>query len=82
MIKAVLTTDLAKHNDDLIVLKQKILDGCFDKEIISEPDKLFLMGISVHCADIFLPSKKWHQFEKWTYLLIDEFFKQADEDVQ
>ena len=59
IIKAVLTTDMAKHEEDLKLLKLFLSNPDCTKNKLSEKDKIFLMGMSVHVADISNPSKNW-----------------------
>ena len=50
---------MAKHDEDLTLLKLINLDDKFKKKQLSEKEKLFLIGITVHCADISNPTKNW-----------------------
>ena len=40
-------------------------------------DKSKAMALAIHCADISHPSKDWRLHNKWTRLLMDEFFRQV-----
>ena len=59
IIKSVLATDMAKHGEDLDLFWLKLSDPKFHTKKMEENDKLFLMGMAVHCADISNPTKNW-----------------------
>lgn len=48
-------------------------------ETIDKPKALSLL---LHCADISHPSKKWSLHERWTNLLVEEFFAQGDKEKE
>jgi calcium/calmodulin-dependent 3',5'-cyclic nucleotide phosphodiesterase len=51
-----------------------ILHACvFDFSI----DKSKALSMLVHCADISHPTKNWTLHNRWTELLVEEFFKQV-----
>ena len=41
---------------------------------MEENEKLFLMGMAVHCADISNPTKNWLIQAKWGLMVNEEFF--------
>lgn len=45
-------------------------------------DKQKALSLLLHCADISHPSKTWHLHEKWTNLLVQEFFAQGDKEKE
>ena len=69
-----------KHEEDLKLLKLVLSDPNFTKKQLQEKEKLFLIGITVHCADISNPTKNWLIQAKWGYLLYEEFFNQGVEE--
>jgi len=80
---------MGKHMDELDLMVGKLKErekGLFpetdrqNKFMKYEWDKLFLLGISLHTADIFLPAKPYLGFSKWMYLLYQEFFSQGDQE--
>jgi len=66
----VLATDMSYHFTQLKTIKTMI--GL--NEAIDKPKALSLL---LHCADISHPGKKWDLHEKWTNLLVSEFFAQV-----
>lgn len=74
IVSQVLATDMAKHNHDLEILKLKTSDPAFFSSNKSEEDKIFLMSIAIHIADVSNPTKKWLLSYKWCLLVYEEFF--------
>lgn len=74
IVSQVLATDMAKHNHDLEILKLKTSDPSFVASTKSEEDKIFLMSIAIHIADVSNPTKKWLLSYKWCLLVYEEFF--------
>jgi calcium/calmodulin-dependent 3',5'-cyclic nucleotide phosphodiesterase len=66
----VLATDMSYHFTQLKTIKNMISLN----ETIDKPKALSLL---LHCADISHPGKKWSLHERWTNLLMDEFFAQV-----
>ena len=66
----VLATDMSYHFTQLKTIKNMISLN----ETIDKPKALSLL---LHCADISHPGKRWHLHEKWSYLLVQEFFTQV-----
>ena len=66
----VLATDMSYHFTQLKTIKNMISLN----EVIDKPKALSLL---LHCADISHPSKQWSLHEKWTNLLVQEFFAQV-----
>lgn len=50
---------MAKHAKDLQQLKLKVSDPEFATSMKKEEDKIFLMSMAVHCADVSNPTKNW-----------------------
>jgi len=74
IVSQVLATDMAKHNHDLEILKLKNSDANFIQSVKSEDDKIFLMSIAIHIADVSNPTKKWLISYKWCLMVYEEFF--------
>jgi calcium/calmodulin-dependent 3',5'-cyclic nucleotide phosphodiesterase len=70
VIEMVLATDMSYHFTQLKTVKNMISLN----ETIDKPRALSLL---LHCADISHPSKHWPLHEKWTNLLVQEFFAQV-----
>ena len=79
MIEIVLATDSANHFTEVAKLKQRISaeDFCPFGD-----DKLTVIKMMVHLADISNPVKNFELAFIWTGLLYDEFFKQGDRESE
>lgn len=75
VIEIVLATDMSFHFTQLKNMKNVMNLG----ETI---DKTRALSLIVHCADIGHPSKHWNLHEKWTNLLMNEFFAQGDKEKE
>jgi calcium/calmodulin-dependent 3',5'-cyclic nucleotide phosphodiesterase len=75
VIEIVLATDMSFHFAQLKNMKNVMNLG----ETI---DKTRALSLIIHCADIGHPSKHWILHEKWTHLLMNEFFAQGDKEKQ
>lgn len=75
VIDMVLATDMSCHFTQLKSVKNMIS--------LNEPiDKPKALSLLLHCADISHPSKEWGLHEKWTNLLVSEFFAQGDKEKE
>jgi len=74
-IKSILATDLA--NGFEYVSKFKNIAET-TKDFSDFSSKILLMQMALKCADVAHPSKPWHLHEKWSLLIVDEFFAQGD----
>lgn len=79
MIEIVLATDAAHHFNEVAKLKQRISADDFSP---SGEDKLTVIKMMVHLADISNPVKSFDLAFIWTGLLYDEFFKQGDREKE
>lgn len=77
-ISMVLSTDMAVHFDWIGKFKNKVAGNGFDFE--NKQDRKLLLNMAMKCADINNPSKKLKYCRKWTEMIMDEFFKQGDEE--
>ncbi|ESN94429.1 hypothetical protein HELRODRAFT_68834, partial [Helobdella robusta] len=75
VIEIVLATDMSFHFQQLKNMKNLLTTP----ENIDKPKALSLL---VHCADISHPGKNWRLHEKWTNLLVEEFFRQGDREAE
>ncbi|GBP02884.1 hypothetical protein EVAR_73381_1 [Eumeta japonica] len=41
-------------------------------------DKSKILAMVLHCCDISHPAKRWNLHQRWTMLLLEEFFRQGD----
>ena len=72
----VLATDMSKHFGDLGKFKQRMAAGELD--MANDDDKLDIMNMGIHMADISNPSKAWSTSVTWVEMLFEEFFAQGD----
>lgn len=79
MIELVLATDAALHFTDLAKFKSRVTAEDFSPE---KDDKITILKMMIHLADISNPVKSFDLALIWTGLLYDEFFKQGDQELQ
>lgn len=79
MIEIVLATDSANHFTELSKFKQRISAEDFAP---NGDDKMSILKMAVHLADISNPVKDFNTALIWTGLLYDEFFKQGDKEAE
>ncbi|GIX92400.1 hypothetical protein CEXT_787841 [Caerostris extrusa] len=75
VIDMVLATDMSCHFQQIKSVKSIIGHTDF-----SSLEKSQAMSLVLHCCDISHPSKKWDLHQKWTMLLMEEFFLQGDKE--
>jgi len=80
IIKMVLSTDMAKHFEELGRLNTRFVSEDFD--LTSEEDKLLAKGVLLHAADISNPTKSWELCKPWAERIVEEFFSQGDLERQ
>ena len=76
MIDCVLATDMSHHFKEFNHAKSRV--SMSDYSLENEKDKLMIMKLSFHLADISNTAKKWEICKDWTDLLYVEFFAQGD----
>jgi len=67
----ILATDMSTHFAEVAKLKSRIGSDNFD---MKEKDKTFMMEMILHTADVGNPARPWKQCEKWTMMILTEFF--------
>lgn len=72
MIDCVLATDMSFHFRELKHAKERT--AMPDYSLDNEKDKLMVIKLSFHLADISNPVKPWDLCKLWTDLLYVEFF--------
>mmetsp|Transcript_7785 Transcript_7785/g.8901 ORF Transcript_7785/g.8901 Transcript_7785/m.8901 type:complete len:149 (-) Transcript_7785:176-622(-) len=77
MIEIVLATDAAQHFNELGKFKSRVGAEDFAPD---GDDKMMVVKMMVHLADISNPCKPFDLALTWTGLLYDEFFKQGDRE--
>ena len=48
--------------------------------LYTEDQRLFLLKISLHTADVANPARPWRMYTKWTARVMDEFYAQGDKE--
>lgn len=74
----VLGTDMAKHFEKYNKFKSMVSSTEFQTDEWTEDEKIFLISIAVHMADLSNPTKTWLTSLKWGILVYEEFFLQGD----
>ena len=87
MISMILATDMARHTQMMVQLKQildnfEISNGLNLDKYIEGNNKFSsqqtFMNLIVHSADIGVPVKPFEVSVKWIDLLMEEFWRQGD----
>lgn len=76
VIDMVLATDMSYHFQQLKNMKHLLT--------LAEPtvDKSKALALVLHCCDIAHPAKKYEVHHRWTMLLLEEFFRQGDLELE
>lgn len=78
MISLILATDFSRHFVDLNKFKLKFTDGL----IKNDEDKLEVMEMIMHTADVSNPSRHWKTCFEWANRLMAEFISQGDKEKE
>lgn len=87
IITIVLNTDMAFHFKNLGMFKSKLQmnaisqgagDAAFNLE--KGEDRKLLLEICLHCSDIGNPARSFNVAQKWSNLVMKEFYAQGDEE--
>ena len=76
-IEMVLGTDVAQHFSLISHFKSK--QTTFSS-LLKDEEKSLVLTILLHTADISNPSRPWDLCERWTYLVMEEFWLQGDRE--
>ncbi|KAJ3288895.1 High affinity cAMP-specific 3',5'-cyclic phosphodiesterase 7A [Borealophlyctis nickersoniae] len=80
IIEMVLATDLSQHFQLLSMFKTKMANPeSYDPYDVRE-DRILLWRILVKCADVSNPTKSWSLYERWARLVLEEFWRQGDQE--
>ena len=94
VVDMILGTDMRMHFDQLQIMRNMIqaslVNTCAESQKKLEPvsnvtsgiDKRKSMCLILHCADISNPAKPYHIHCKWTEMLLEEFFRQGDDEIK
>ncbi|XP_053327921.1 dual specificity calcium/calmodulin-dependent 3',5'-cyclic nucleotide phosphodiesterase 1A [Spea bombifrons] len=75
VIEMVLSTDMSCHFQQIKTMRSTL----------QQPegiDKAKAMSLILHAADISHPAKTWDMHQRWTNLLMEEFFLQGDKEAE
>ncbi|KAM8934477.1 dual specificity calcium/calmodulin-dependent 3',5'-cyclic nucleotide phosphodiesterase 1A [Pelodytes ibericus] len=75
VIEMVLSTDMSGHFQQIKTMRNTL----------QQPegiDKSKAMSLILHAADISHPAKIWDMHQRWTNLLMEEFFRQGDKEAE
>ncbi|XP_063789395.1 dual specificity calcium/calmodulin-dependent 3',5'-cyclic nucleotide phosphodiesterase 1A isoform X2 [Pseudophryne corroboree] len=75
VIEMVLSTDMSGHFQQIKTMRNTL----------QQPegiDKSKAMSLILHAADISHPAKGWDLHQRWTDLLMEEFFRQGDKEAE
>ncbi|XP_063284758.1 dual specificity calcium/calmodulin-dependent 3',5'-cyclic nucleotide phosphodiesterase 1A isoform X1 [Pelobates fuscus] len=75
VIEMVLSTDMSGHFQQIKTMRNTL----------QQPegiDKSKAMSLILHAADISHPAKTWDMHQRWTNLLMEEFFRQGDKEAE
>lgn len=76
VIDMVLATDMSYHFQQLKNMKHLLTT------VEPTVDKSKALALVLHCCDISHPAKKWEVHHRWTMLLLEEFFRQGDLELE
>ncbi|XP_022225880.2 calcium/calmodulin-dependent 3',5'-cyclic nucleotide phosphodiesterase 1 isoform X9 [Drosophila obscura] len=72
VIDMVLGTDMTNHFQQMKTMRNLLT---LQEATI---DKSKVLSLVLHCCDISHPAKQWGVHQRWTMLLLEEFFRQGD----
>ncbi|XP_077435309.1 dual specificity calcium/calmodulin-dependent 3',5'-cyclic nucleotide phosphodiesterase 1A-like isoform X1 [Vanacampus margaritifer] len=75
VIEMVMSTDMSCHFQQIKTMRN----------ILAQPlsvDKVKVLSLMLHAADISHPAKTWPLHYRWTHSLMEEFFRQGDKEVE
>ncbi|KAJ3413736.1 High affinity cAMP-specific 3',5'-cyclic phosphodiesterase 7A [Chytridiales sp. JEL 0842] len=78
VVSMVLATDMAMHFDWIGKFKNKLNGVGFNFD--ARQDRKLILNIAIKCADVNNPAKPLDSCKRWTELIMEEFFRQGDEE--
>uniref|UniRef100_A0A8C4RCN7 Phosphodiesterase n=1 Tax=Eptatretus burgeri TaxID=7764 RepID=A0A8C4RCN7_EPTBU len=75
VVEMVLSTDMSSHFHHIKTLKSALQQP-------EGVDKSKVMSLVLHTADISHPAKDWDLHHRWTFALMEEFFRQGDREAE
>uniref|UniRef100_A0A674NCW3 Phosphodiesterase n=1 Tax=Takifugu rubripes TaxID=31033 RepID=A0A674NCW3_TAKRU len=75
VIEMVMSTDMSCHFQQIKTMKSALSQT-------DNMDKVKVLSLMLHAADISHPAKAWPLHYRWTHSLMEEFFRQGDKEVE
>ncbi|KAI4788620.1 hypothetical protein KUCAC02_035741 [Chaenocephalus aceratus] len=75
VIEMVMSTDMSCHFQQIKTMKTALTQTL-------SLDKVKVLSLMLHAADISHPAKAWPLHYRWTHSLMEEFFRQGDKEVE
>ncbi|XP_061735364.1 dual specificity calcium/calmodulin-dependent 3',5'-cyclic nucleotide phosphodiesterase 1C [Nerophis ophidion] len=75
VIEMVMSTDMSCHFQQIKTMKNTLTQS-------HGLDKVKVLSLMLHAADISHPAKAWPLHFRWTHSLMEEFFRQGDKEVE
>lgn len=79
IVATVLATDMAGHFEIIAKFKNKFSSGS-GCQFNDPKDRQLLLDVAIKCGDISNAGKITELSAKWSYLIMEEFFRQGDEE--
>nr|BAA34307.1 EFPDE1 [Ephydatia fluviatilis] len=80
VVEMVLATDMSSHSDQLKHMRQLISSP--DVIVQIEKGRSKVLCLLLHMADISHPGKEWETHQEFSSRLVEEFFRQGDQEMQ
>ncbi|XP_035030653.1 calcium/calmodulin-dependent 3',5'-cyclic nucleotide phosphodiesterase 1A [Hippoglossus stenolepis] len=74
VIEMVMSTDMSCHFQQIKTMRNALSQT-------HSIDKVKVLSLMLHAADISHPAKAWPLHHRWTHSLMEEFFQQGDKEV-
>ncbi|XP_040912667.1 calcium/calmodulin-dependent 3',5'-cyclic nucleotide phosphodiesterase 1A [Toxotes jaculatrix] len=75
VIEMVMSTDMSCHFQQIKTMRNALTQT-------HSIDKVKVLSLMLHAADISHPAKTWPLHYRWTHSLMEEFFRQGDKEVE
>ncbi|XP_068428059.1 dual specificity calcium/calmodulin-dependent 3',5'-cyclic nucleotide phosphodiesterase 1A-like [Clinocottus analis] len=75
VIEMVMSTDMSCHFQQIKTMRNTLTQT-------DSLDKVKVLSLMLHAADISHPAKAWPLHDRWTHSLMEEFFRQGDKEVE
>ncbi|XP_037542629.1 calcium/calmodulin-dependent 3',5'-cyclic nucleotide phosphodiesterase 1A-like [Nematolebias whitei] len=75
VIEMVMSTDMSCHFQQIKTMRNTLTQT-------NGVDKVKVLSLMLHAADISHPAKAWPLHYHWTHSLMEEFFRQGDKEVE